>query len=128
MPGTSSQSWDSGAGGSAAQGVFTGLMPLLSVAVFGLALLLTAGVRVATAGQGFFAQQRYAVIVLAIGLVLAVIAYALLCRAALRRARQWLVDGSGRAATAAYWALGATALVVLLPLLLAILLPQHPAP
>ena len=128
MAGTSPRSWDSSSGSSAAQGVLTGLMPLLSLAVFGVALLLTAGVRVATAGQGFFAQQRYAVIVLAIGLVLAAIAYALFCRAALRRARQWLLDGSARAATAAYWALGATALVVLLPLLLAILLPQHPAP
>ncbi len=128
MAGMSSRSWDSASGGTIAQGVLTGLMPLLSLALFGLALLLTAGVRIATAEQGFFAQQRYAVIVLGIGLALATIAYGLLCRAALRRARAWLVEGSGRAATAAYWALGATALVVLLPVLLAVLLPQHPAP
>lgn len=128
MAGMSSRSWDSSAGGSVPRGVLTGLMPLLSLVIFGLALLLTAGVRIATASQGFFAQQRYAVIVLSIGLALAAIAYAVLCRLALRRARAWLLDGSGRAAVAAYWALGVTALVVLLPVLLALLLPQHPAP
>jgi hypothetical protein len=124
----SSRSWDSSAGGSIAQGVLTGLMPLLSLVLFGLALLLTAGVRIATAEQGFFAQQRYAVIVLSIGLALSAIAYAVFCRLALRRARGWLTDGSDRTATAAYWALGVSALVVLLPVLLAVLLPQHPAP
>jgi hypothetical protein len=128
MAGMSSRSWDSSAGGSITRGALTGLMPLLSLVVFGLALLLTAGVRIATASQGFFAQQHYAVIVLATGLALSAIAYAMLCRLALRRARGWLLDGSGRAATAAYWALGVSALVVLLPVLLALLLPQHPAP
>ena len=128
MAGTSPRSWDSSAGGSAAQGVLTGLMPLLSVAVFGLALLFTAGVRIATADQGFFAQQKFIVTVFLIGLAAAAIVYGVLCRQALRRARQWLVDGSVRAATAAYWALGATALVVLFPLLVALFMHQAPFP
>ncbi|HEV2238512.1 MAG TPA: hypothetical protein VGR57_17775 [Ktedonobacterales bacterium] len=128
MADMSSRSWDSDTQGSALRGVLTGLMPLLSVLVFGLALLLTAGVRGATASQGFFAQQKYAVIVLAAGLVLAGITYAVFCARALRRARDWLVDGSDRAALATYWSLGVTALLVLLPVLLAIALPQHPAP
>jgi hypothetical protein len=110
------------------QGVLTGLSPLLSAVVFGLALLLTASVRVATAGQGFFTQQKFIIIVFLIGLAAAAIVYAVLCRQALRRARQWLLDGSVRAATAAYWALGATALVVLLPLLMALFMHQAPFP
>lgn len=128
MAGVSTRSWDSSAGGSAAQGVLTGLMPLLSVAVFGLGLLLTAGVRSATADQGFFAQQKFIVTAFLVGLVAAAIVYGALCRQALRRAREWLVDGSARAASAAYWSLGATALVVLLPLLLALFMRQAPFP
>jgi hypothetical protein len=128
MADLSSRSWDSDAQGSALQGVLTGLLPLLSLLVFGLALLLTAAVRGATASQGFFAQQQYDVIVLAAGLVLAAITYAVFCARALRRARDWLLDGSDRVAMATYWSLGVTALIVLLPVLLAVLLPQHPAP
>jgi hypothetical protein len=128
MAGVSPRSWESDAQGSVAQGVLTGLMPLLSLVLFGLALLLGAGVRTWTESQGFFTQQRYTVIVLAAGLVISAIVYAVLCARSLRRARDWLVSGSDRAALAAYWSLGVTALIVLLPVLLAVLLPQHPAP
>jgi hypothetical protein len=128
MAGMSSRSWDSGAGGSVARGVLTGLMPLLSLVVFGLALLLTAGVRSATADQGFFAQQKIIVTVFLVGLAVATIVYGVLCRQALRRAREWLLDGEGRLAAATYWSLGSTALIVLLPLLLALLMHQAPFP
>jgi len=40
----------------------------------------------------------------------------------------WQRDGTTRQANAASWALTATALIIVLPVLLAIILPQHPAP
>jgi uncharacterized membrane protein len=128
MAGTFPRPWESNARGSVTVGVLTGLMPLLSLAAFGLALLLTAGVRGATADQGFFAQQQLIIIAFLVGLAISTIVYAVLCRQALRRARQWLLDGSTRAATGAYWALGATALIVLLPLLVALFMHQAPFP
>lgn len=128
MAGPSPRPGESNARGSLTVGVLTGLMPLLSLVVFGLALLLTAGVRIWVQSQGFFVQQRDAVLVLAPGLIIATIVYAVLSARALRRARGWLLEGSERVAAAAYWSLGATALIVLLPVLLALALPQHPAP
>ena len=44
-----------------------------------------------------------------------------------RQARAWREAGEATAATATLWGLGASALLVLVPVLLGILLPQHPA-
>ena len=81
------------------RGILTGLIPLGLLVVMVLAtVLLTTLARLLFAGSGFFAQQRAAVIVLIAGLGVAL------------------------------WTLGATALVIVFPVLLALLLPQHPFP
>jgi hypothetical protein len=46
----------------------------------------------------------------------------------LRRVAAWQQAGAAVQADAALWALGATSLVIVIPILLAILLPQHPFP
>jgi hypothetical protein len=110
-------------------GLATGLLPLAPLAgITILALALAAPARQLLAGQGFFAQQQAAVIVITLGLAAAAASYTVLCVRALRRVREWQQTGEAAQAAQALWALGGTALVVLLPLLLAILLPQHPAP
>jgi len=50
------------------------------------------------------------------------------CVGALRQVDSWQRAGDASPATVTLWSLGATALLVLLPVLLAWLLPQHPAP
>jgi hypothetical protein len=50
------------------------------------------------------------------------------CRRALARIHAWQLAGQRRAAAAAMITLCMTAVFVLLPVLLATMLPQHPAP
>ena len=107
----------------------TGLSPLIALLVLGAASVgLTIIVRQATVTQGFFAEQRATVAVLAAGIVVAAFAYVILCVRALRRARAWQAAGYGPRAAAALWALAITAVVVLLPVVVAVVLPRHPAP
>jgi uncharacterized membrane protein YidH (DUF202 family) len=109
------------------RGLLVGLIPLgLLAAVVGITVLLAALARQMFEASGFFAQQQAAVIVLIVGLMLAIAVFAVAIWRVLRRvaARQQ----SGAKASATLWALSATALLVVLPVLLALLLPQHPAP
>jgi hypothetical protein len=62
------------------------------------------------------------------GLVLAIVVFAIAVWRVLRRVAAWQQAGAAVQANAALWALGATALVIVIPVLLAILLPQYPAP
>lgn len=111
------------------RGVREGAVPL---GVATLWVLLTLGalalVRALTSGQGFAAEDTAVLITTIAGLVLAAVAYAVSCVWALRRAVAWQRTGYERQAAAAFWTLSATALVVLLPALIGMLLPQHPAP
>lgn len=111
------------------RGILTGLAPLVVLVIAVTAtLLLTALARLLFAGSGFFAQQQAGLIVLIAGLILSIACFGLAVWRALRRVALWqLIEARARAA-AALWALGATALVIVLPVLLALLLPQHPAP
>ncbi len=68
------------------------------------------------------------VLVLGAGLLLAVVMFGAGCARALRQVGSWQRAGDASPAAVALWSLGATALLVLLPVLLALLLPQHPAP
>ena len=115
--------------GSAIHGVLIGLIPLgLLAGVVLVAVVITALARELTAGGGFYAQQQAALITLIVGLVLAIAVFAIACWRVLRQAALWQKAGVAIQATATLWTLGMTALVIISPILLALLLPQHPAP
>ena len=94
------------------------LTPLLIAAgMVILTIVLTAVVRTLGASQGFFVERDLAVTVLIVGLALTTLFYGLACYRLFRRGL-----------TADMVALRIIALVVLIPVILAIVLPQHPAP
>ena len=104
-------------------------MPLAVVVVCVAATVgLTVVARHLLAGNGFFAAQRACVIVLAGGSIASALLYAIAGIRALCRVRAWQHQGRTVCAGGALCGLGMTALVVALPILLAVLLPQHPAP
>ncbi len=109
------------------RGVLNGMIPLaLLLIVVVVTLLLTGLTRPSIATSGFFTQQRVSLIILVAGLVLAIVIYIVALVLTLRRVASWQ-PGSTQA-RAALLTLGATALIVVLPVLLAIVLPQSPAP
>ena len=111
------------------RGVLVGLIPLgLLAGIVAITLLVTALARQLVAGSGFFVQQQTALIALIVGLILAIGVYTVAIWRVLRRVKSWQRDGTTTQANAALWALTATALIMVLPVLLAFLLPQHPAP
>src|SRR5579859_6629022 len=111
------------------RGAWVGLVPLGLLAGFvALAVVLTALARQLAVGSGFFTQKQAALIILIAGLVLAIVVFALAVWRVLRRVAAWQQAGAAVQANAALWALGTTALVIVIPILLAILLPQHPFP
>ena len=114
---------------SALRGILVGLIPLgLLLLVVAITVLLTALARQLVASSGFFAQQQASVIVLIAGLVVALVVYIIAIVRTMRNIRSWQRSGEDGQARAALLALGCTALVVLLPVVLAIVLPQNPAP
>ena len=73
-------------------------------------------------------QQQASLIVLIAGLVVALVVYIIAIVRTMRNITSWQRSGAVGQARAALLALGCTALVVLLPVVLAIVLPQNPAP
>jgi hypothetical protein len=115
--------------GSVLHGVLMGLIPLgLLAGVVLLAIITTAIARELTAGSGFYVQQEAAWITLIVGLVLAIVVFAIACWRVLHLVGLWQKAGAAVQAAATLWTLGCTALVIISPILLALLLPQHPAP
>jgi hypothetical protein len=120
---------ESSSGDRPGPGLVAGLVPLGWVVLIVIVALAVAALgRGLTAGQGFAVQQGTAVGVLVVGLLAAAAAYIVSGRRALRQVAQWQQVGMTARATGALLGLALGALVVLLPLLLAIFLPQHPAP
>ncbi len=114
---------------NALRGFFIGLIPLLIlIIVVASTYLLTAFARQLTTSSGFFAQQQAAVTVLLAGFAVALVVYAVAIVLMMKRVKAWQQEGASRLAHGMLLALGVTALVVLLPVVLAIVLPQHPAP
>jgi uncharacterized membrane protein len=114
---------------SALRGALVGLIPLvLLIVIVAVTFLLTALARQLVASSGFFAQQQASLIVLIAGLVMALVVYIIAIIRTLRSITAWQRVGSVGQARAALLALGFTALVVLLPVVLALVLPQNPAP
>ena len=115
--------------GDAWRGALIGLIPLgLLAGCVALALAITALIRQLVSGSGFFVQQQAALVTLIAGLVLAIVVFAIACWRVMRRVAAWQSAGIVLQANAALWALGATALVIVIPVLLGLLLPQHPFP
>jgi hypothetical protein len=115
--------------GNAARGFASGLLPLVPVAVIVIvALALTALSRQLTAGQGFYTQQWAAGIIIVLGLLGSAASYIVSCVRTMTQVRRWQATGQASQATGALWGLVVVTLVILLPVLLAIFIPQHPAP
>lgn len=111
------------------RGVLVGLLPLgVLVVIVAAAVALTAGARALTSGQGFATEQLVTTLTLGLGLALAFIGYTLAIVRVWRQMTALRLAGDLRRATGALWALAITALIVLLPVLLALVIPQHPAP
>jgi hypothetical protein len=111
------------------RGLLAGLLPLmLLAAIVALTLALALVVRLLTAPQGFLFERQVVIPVLGAGLLLGALIYALEVVLALRRVRLWREAGDTARVAGMLWSLGFGAVLVLLPLLLAALLPQHPAP
>lgn len=110
-------------------GALVGLLPLgLLAGLVALTLLLTTITRLIVTSQGFFVEQEVDLIVLATGLTVAGIVYVVATVRALRRLANWQRDGAGARSRGTLVALTVTALVVVAPVVVALLLPQHPAP
>jgi hypothetical protein len=109
--------------------VRVGLVPLVVLAALaGGTLLGSALARALTASGGFFAQRQATLVVLVVGGVLAAIGYAATVLWAWHRQRRWNEAGAYAAGSGTLASLTLTALVVLLPIVLAFVVPQHPAP
>ncbi len=114
---------------SVQRGTLVGLIPLgLLAGIVAITLLVTALARQVVGDAGFFAQQQAALIALIVGLFVSIVVFAVAIWRVLRRVAAWQQDGTATQANAALWTLGASALIVVVPILLALLLPQYPAP
>jgi hypothetical protein len=110
-------------------GFVSAVMPLGLIAVIVVAALaLAALARGLTAGQGFYTEQWASGIIIVLGLLGSAATYAVSSVQSLRRVKGWQQAGQTAQANGALWGLVVVALVVLLPVVLAIVIPQHPAP
>lgn len=111
------------------RGMQAGITPLLCLTlVVAAALGFATVVRAVLASQGFFVEQQTEIIVLVTGDALAGVVYVTTLVRALRRIGQWQRAGQAAEASAALATLAATVVLVALPVILAFLIPQHPAP
>lgn len=115
--------------GSTIRGILSGLMPLaLLVGFVALALVLTTLARQLVPATDFAGQQQAAIATLMAGLMVAIAVFAVAIWRTLRRVAVWQQVGQRVQARATLWTLALTALLVAIPVLIAVLLPQHPAP
>ena len=111
------------------RGILIGLRPLVVLlVVIILALALSMLIRALDVSGGFFVQQEIALATFIVGLVVAIVVYIVAIRRMMKRVEGWQLEGATKTALFALWSLGITALVVVLPIILATALPQHPAP
>ncbi|MGZ3581171.1 MAG: hypothetical protein ACXVCX_00395 [Ktedonobacterales bacterium] len=111
------------------RGALLGLTPLLCLTLVAAAALGFAPVvRALLVSQGFFVELDAEVAVLAGGLALAAGVYGATLVRSLRRVGHWHRAGLASEASAALVALAATGVIVALPVILAFVIPQQPAP
>ncbi len=97
------------------------LTPLVLLALLAVVTLIgTAFVRSLTASDGFFVQQQDVVLVVSTGLILAAFTYTTAIIMAVRKIDWWHKTNKSKHAITATWGLGMTAVIVFLPILLAI--------
>ncbi len=108
-------------------GILSGLVPLLFLGgLTVVSIILTALVRQSFSAEGFFVWQHDALIALLTCLLLTVLIYVTSLVIVLRQVTMWQRDGLAARCTATLWTLIGTACIVLLPIVLAVVLPQHP--
>jgi hypothetical protein len=122
----------SGASGATADNILRGAgVGLAPAAFFYAGILVGFGVvsllRVATSGLGFLTQLPVLNVTSLLCLVALAVGLTLVCVRVFRQARRWREDGETTAAKAVLWGLALSGVLVLLPVLLGMLLPQHPA-
>jgi hypothetical protein len=116
-------------GDSMGRGLRAGLLPVaLWLVVVALTVVAAIIVQLATAGQDFGTRQQTAVIAVGAGLMIGYIVYTIFCVRGLRHVGAWQRAGESATAAGALWGLGIGALIVVLPLILGAVLPQHPSP
>ncbi len=110
-------------------GVWIGLIPLaLVIVTVAATIALTTLVRLLFIPAGFLVWQRIVIGFWVGGLAIAVAVFLYAAFRVLRLAKGWQRAGLLSQASGAFWALGVSVLIVLLPLLVAVVFPQHPAP
>jgi hypothetical protein len=110
------------------QGLLSGLIPLaLLIGSLLITLAATAVARALVAGAGFATQQLVLPLVFGVGLLATIVVYISVTAQAIRRLRQWQADGDFGRASGNLWALGVTGILIVLPIVLAFVLPQSPA-
>jgi hypothetical protein len=125
----SMQNQSSSSGNNTWRGLLIGFVPLaLLVVIVAIALAVTALIRQFFASSGFFVEQQVVLITLLTGLIIALVIFVVAIVLTLRRIAAWQKSDAKKPSNAALWALGIIAFIVFLPILLAILLPQSPAP
>ncbi len=125
----SMQAQSSSSGNNTWRGLLIGFIPLaLLVVIIIIALAVTALIRQLFAPSGFFVVQQAALITLIAGLIIALVIFVGAIVLTLRRVTNWQRQGAAKSSRAALWSLAISAVIVLLPVLLALLLPQNPAP
>lgn len=111
------------------RGVLAGAIPLFTLTgVILLAIVVAALARSLAASAGFFIWRRIAEGAIVLGLIVAAMVYGAATLRALRLAAAWQRAGLTRQSAGVYWTLFVVAVVTLAPLILALTLPQHPAP
>lgn len=111
------------------RGTLLGLTPLLCLTlVVAAALGFAPVVRALLTSQGFFVEQDAEVVVLAGGLALAAVVYGATLVRSLRRVGHWRRAGLAVEVSAALVALAVTGMIVALPVIMAFVIPQQPAP
>jgi len=111
------------------RGVLIGLLPLgILTVMVAAAIALTAGARALISGQDFFAERLVTSLTLGSALAIGFIMYAIAIIRTWGRITTWQLTGQVQQAKGALWTLALTALIVLLPVIIAFVFPQHHGP
>ena len=111
------------------RGIWIGLIPLgLLVATIGLSIGFAILARLVSVPAGFLVWRWIVEGIWVGGLVIAAVVFLYATFRVLRVANRWQRVRLQSQASGVFWALGISALLILLPLLIAVMLPQQPAP